>query len=241
MPVTPPQKILGILGGMGPAASAELCRLLAAKAPAVRDQEHPVMYMLSDPQIPGRVAGMDGKGEDPTNRMRKGLFTLAEWGADYLCVPCNTAHVFIDRFQDQIPKPFIHIVEATLAVSRIKSPEGSWLLATDGTCRSGLYQNYAKKAGYTYLEVEPAVQQMVETCMHEVKANKMREAGETMRQIVQTLQKIRDLPVTTACTELPLAYDASGLPPERNFSSLDALSDACLVALYGSEYMPLCK
>lgn len=236
MSFTSPQKILGILGGMGPAAAAEFCRLLAVKAPAQIDQHHPVMYMLSDPQIPERTAGIDGTGEDPTERIRKDLMTVAGWGVDILAVPCNTAHVFIDRFRSQLPKPLIHIVEATISACKAKSPEGAWLLATTGTCRSGLYQGYAKKMGYTFFEVDDAVQEKVQSCLTEVKANHMKEAGEAMRAIVEGLWKIKDLPVATACTELPLAYDASGLPADRSVSSLGALSDACLKAIYGDAY-----
>ncbi len=235
---TAPNKTLGILGGMGPAASSEFCRLMAVKAPAQIDQHHPIMCMLSDPQIPDRVAGINGTGEDPTERLKKCLLTLSEWGSDYLTVPCNTAHVFIDRFRDQLPKPLIHIVEATISATQAKSPEGAWLLATTGTCRSGLYQGYAKKMGYSYLEVDDAMQQRVQACVVEVKANRMKEAGAAMRSIVEDLWKIKNLPVTTACTELPLAYDASCLPEDRSVSSLGALSDACLKVLYGDAYRP---
>jgi hypothetical protein len=53
-----PLRKLGVLGGMGPAASAEFLRLLAVKAPASKDQEHPIVYMISDPQIPDRSSSL---------------------------------------------------------------------------------------------------------------------------------------------------------------------------------------
>jgi aspartate racemase len=233
MPVPVPTKILGVLGGMGPAASAEFCRILTAKAPARTDEEHPIVYMLSDPHIPNRTCAIQGKGTDPTKRLREDLLTIARWGADYLCVPCNTAHVFIDRFRDDLPKPFIHIVEATIEACKIMSPEGAWLLATVGTYQSGLYQAYAKKMGYTFHEVNEDVLQEVQNCLELVKANAIGKSGAMIKDIVERLWKIRDLPVAAACTELPLAYDASGLPQTRSVSSLGALADACLSLLYG--------
>ena len=69
--------------------------------------------------------------------------------------------------------------------------------------------------------------------MRRVKAGDMAEAGEIMRGVVGELWKERDVPVTMGCTELPLAYEASGLPLERQVSSLKALSDACIRVLYG--------
>ncbi len=236
MPIEHPSKTLGILSGMGPAAGAEFLRLLTAKAPASCDQEHPVIYMLSDPQIPDRTAGFNGTGEDPTERIRKGLLTVAGWGVDFLAGPCNTAHMFIDRFRDTLPVPLIHIVEETVAACQRKSPRGAWLLATEATCKSGLYQNCAHKAGYRYKTVSDDVQVEVTQALVLVKAGKMRESGELMRSVVEKLWKTDDLLIATACTELPLAYDASGLPAEKSVSSLGALSDACLKAIYGDAY-----
>ncbi|MDR3176690.1 MAG: amino acid racemase [Desulfovibrio sp.] len=225
-----PQKILGVLGGMGPAASAEFLRLLACRAPAEKDQEHPRVYLLSDPGIPDRTAAVEGSGNDPTGRIREGLENLARWGADILACPCNTAHVFIDRFAAGLPVPFLHIVEETVAAAGVKSPRGSWLLATTGTIRSGLYADYARRAGYSFYAVK--AQGQVQRCVELVKAGAEKEAGELLRVIVEDLWRTRDIPVVTACTELPLAYAASGLPAEKNVSSLAALADACLATLY---------
>ena len=60
----------------------------------------------------------------------------------------------------------------------------------------------------------------------------MKTAGETMKSVVLDLWRERDVPVTMGCTELPLAYEASGLPLDRQVSSLKALSDACIRVLY---------
>ena len=237
MLLSSPQKKLGVLAGMGPAAGAEFLRLLTVKAPAERDQDHPVVYLLSDAKVPDRVAAIAGHGEDPTERLRRRLVAIAGWGVDYLAVPCNTAHVFIDRFRDSLPIPLIHIVEETIRSCMRLSPKGAWLLATTGTCRCGLYQQYAQKLGYTFFEVDAARQTRVQECVTLVKANKMPEAGQLMRSIVEELWAQNDICAATACTELPLAYDASGLSAERSVSSLGALSDACLSALYGDGYL----
>ncbi|NLA90568.1 MAG: aspartate/glutamate racemase family protein, partial [Synergistaceae bacterium] len=157
-----PEKILGILGGMGPAASAEFMRLMAERAPVSKDQEHARSYLLSDPGVPDRSSAILGVGEDSTDRLKKNLLTLTEWGADLLAVPCNTAHYFIDRFREELPVPFIHIIEETVKAASEMSPEGAWLLATRGTMDSGLYQRSAKGTGYSFYEPVMDVQHQVQ-------------------------------------------------------------------------------
>ena len=141
------EKILGVLGGMGPAASAEFLKILAEKYPAEKDQDHPVVYMISDPKIPDRGSAIEGNGEDPSPYLINDLEKLIGWGAELLAVPCNTSHYFIDRFRDRIGVRIVHIIEATVEASMKKSPKGAWMISTMGTARSGLYQKAAAE-GY---------------------------------------------------------------------------------------------
>ncbi|GAB1400308.1 aspartate racemase [Aminivibrio sp.] len=227
-----PEKILGVLGGMGPAATAEFLRLLTQGAPVSSDQHHPTVYMISDPAVPDRSSAILGMGEDPTERLKIDLNTLTDWGADLLAVPCNTAHFFIDGFRDHLCVPFIHIIEETVDAAAALNPKGAWLLATRGTMESGLYQKYAEKKEYSFFIPSLEVQDQVQRSIELVKENRLTEAGELLRPLVEELWRERDIPICAACTELPLAYDASGLPGEKTVSSLQALCDACLRELY---------
>jgi aspartate racemase len=228
-----PEKTLGILGGMGPAATAEFLKFLAQDAPAERDQEHPRLIVLSEPSIPDRSEAILGRGDDPTPGLRRGLELLIQWGADVLAVPCNTAHYFIDRFYKDLSVPFIHIVQATVEAAAKASPQGAWLLSTSGTRRSGLYADYALRAGYRFLSPSDQEQKSVQQCVSLVKSGKMPEAGAILKGVVEALWKQENALIVTACTELPLAYAVSGLPKDKEVSSLQALSDACLAFLYG--------
>ena len=111
-------KTLGVLGGLGPAASADFMRLLVVKAPATVDQEHPRVILLSQPQTPNRNDFIFGVGEDPEPALRSGLELLTDWGADILCVTCNTAHYYIDHFQDSLKRPLVHIIDETVRAAR---------------------------------------------------------------------------------------------------------------------------
>jgi aspartate racemase len=228
----PPEKILGVLGGMGPAATAEFLRLLTVYAPAERDQEHPRVVLFSDPRVPDRTAAICGNGENPTPRLRDGLLKLVDWGANLLAVPCNTAHPFVDDFRQELPTPLVHIVEATLAEARRRIPSGGWLVATSGTVASGIYQNEALQCGYPLHVPADDVQSTIQETTLLVKANRTEEAAKQLRVALQRLWDEKNLPIVAACTEVPLAYAAADLPPEGMVSSLDALAISCLRELY---------
>ena len=227
-----PDMVLGVLGGMGPAATAEFLRLLAERAPASCDQEHGLVYVLSDPQIPDRSRAIMGIGEDPTERLKRGLLTLVGWGAGLLAVPCNTAHYFIDRFREELPVPLVHIVEETVAAAKTLSPQGSWLIGTLGTMRSGLFHEEAERHGYEFSIPHEEARIKLQTCIDLVKGGDSHAAGRVIKDVLLELWDEKDLPICVACTELPLAYEASGLPKERAVSSLVALCDSCLRSIY---------
>lgn len=223
-----PRKLLGVLGGMGPAAGAEFLRLLTVLYPAARDQDHFPVVLLSDPQVPDRTEALLGRGEDPGPRLKSDLLKLASWGANLLAVPCNTAHAFIDRFADELPVPLVHIVEETLAEAVATGCSGGWLVATEGTLACGLYQERARRSGFPLHLPSPMEQAEVNEVIRLVKANRPEEAGRRFRAVVEALWGRAEVPILAACTETPLAYQAAGLPREMAVSSLEALARGSL-------------
>jgi len=225
-------KTLGVLGGLGPAASADFMRLLVQKAPATKDQEHPRVILLSNPQVPDRSTYITGGGENPEPYLVDGLRKLSSWGADYLAVTCNTAHYYINHFRYDIDKPIIHIVEETIRAARESSAEGAWLTATIGTIKVGIFQKEAEKSGYALTVPDDEIQQMVQKSIFLYKAGKLKESGDLMKKACKKLWKIKKMPIVAACTEIPLAYEQAGLPADMIVSSLDALAEACIKVLY---------
>ena len=225
-------KKLGVIGGMGSAASAEFLRVLAASVPALSDQEHPVVYMIADSDLVDRSTAILGKGPSPSEQLYGDFEQLANMGADIFAVPCNTVHYFIDRFSKPLPRPLIHIVEETVLATKKLSEDGAWMLSTLGTVRSELYQDYAKK--YNFILHLPSVRQrqLIQQSISAVKANDMATAGKLVKKVVEELWAEKDLPIMLACTELPLGYAVSGLPKDKAVSSLQALADACIRELY---------
>lgn len=225
---------LGVLGGMGPAATAEFLRILTERAPAEADQEHPVVYLISDAELPDRSTAILGLGEDPTARLQQDFAKLDFLGADFFAVPCNSAHYFLDKIVP-LTKPLVHIIEESVLAAKRLNPEEAWLLGTLGTLQSGLYQKYAAKIGLPlYVPPEPWPEK-VQAVIDLVKGNLMDESGIALKKVTAALRKEKNLPFLLACTETPLAYTAGKLPPEEAVSSLTALADACLAKLYVQE------
>ncbi|MDD2595924.1 MAG: amino acid racemase [Bacteroidales bacterium] len=223
---------LGVLGGMGPAATAEFLRILAVKAPADVDQEHPRMIVYSHTVTPDRTTFILGKGPDPYNYIKDGLETLIGWGADRLVTTCNTAHYFIDQFREELSVPVIHIIEETIKVSQQRCAQGAWLTATLGTMRTGLYQKHAARFGYDFKIPSEEMQVEIHDITDLVKAGKQKEAGERYRIVIEELWKTAEFPVVGACTELPIAYQNTGLPEDMGISCLEALAAGCIRELY---------
>ena len=216
---------LGILGGMGPAATAEFLRLLTELKDAKHDQEHPAFVLLEDPKIPDRTAALFEDGEDPSPALAHDLETLASWGVKLVAVPCNTAHVFLDRMT--LPVPIIHIVRATVEETKERFPAGALLLATSGTRKSGIYERYANAMNYPVRLPDEKTQNHADAALRAVKASDFKRAAEEMIAITER----EEGPYLLACTELPIAYDKAGLDPACAVSSLAALAKATLVAV----------
>lgn len=225
-------KVLGVLGGMGPAASAEFLRILTELSPAEIDQEHPVIYAISGTDIPDRSSAIMKHGENPTTKLLQYLEKLVSNGADVLAVPCNTAHYFLENLPSHIEDKFINIVEATLKKAQDLGAEGAWILSTEGTRKTGLYQKYALKKGYLLYAPTEEQSRRIQKSIELVKYNELQGAGELVARVVNELWQKKPLPIMMACTEIPLAYAAAGLPKDKAISSLQALALECLARLY---------
>lgn len=227
-----PKLKLGVLGGMGPLATAEFLKILSLKSPAKNDQEHPIIYILSDPQIPDRTNAIFKKGLDPTERIKNDIFALIKMGADIITVPCNTAHYFIDNFINEIPVKFIHIISEAVKAAKKNANTGSWLISSLGTRNSGLFQKYCSKFNYNIFIPNDDIAEKIHNCSNLIKSNQIEKAKLLTNEITQSLWKIKNYPLLVACTEFPLAYNELNLPSDKMISCLDVLADACIAQLY---------
>ena len=222
--------MLGILGGMGPLATADFLRKLVEATPVTRDQDHLETITLCASAIPDRIAAMEGRGPDPLPAMIAGVRRLEAAGATRLAIPCNTAHHWCEGLQAATALPVLHIVDAVLAaMARRAVPRGPvGLLATTGTLRAGLYPTRLAAHGY---ECRPSPDpDEVMRAIGLVKANRIGEAAVAFRRQVEGLLAAGCRQVVLACTEIPLALaEADDLQPVL-IDATEALARACVDA-----------
>src|SRR4051812_37211170 len=150
------ERILGVLGGMGPLASAHFMVRLTQLTPATRDQEHIPAVLWSDPRVPDRTSGKLAGGEDPLPWLLRGIAGLRQAGCGAIAIPCNTAHGWYEAMRDAAGVPVLHIVDAAAAeLERTGVPKGRiGVMGTAATLAMGLYQTRLADRGWTCLVPE---------------------------------------------------------------------------------------
>jgi aspartate racemase len=138
--VNKPFKV-GVVGGVGPAATVDFMRKIVSSTPAARDQDHIKMVVEQNPQIPDRTENLLGRGADPTISLYATCKKLEAGGADLVVIPCNTAHAFVEKIQPHLGIPILNMLTETAAELRRRFPKAArvGLLATSGTVESGVY------------------------------------------------------------------------------------------------------
>ena len=146
------KKTIGILGGMGPLATADLFRKIVTMTKAGCDNDHIRIYIDDNASIPDRTAAILSGGTDPVPVMTDSLQKLVACGADCIIMPCNTAHYFLPRLQALTEVPFLSMLEATAKACAATYPgKTAAILATKGTLATGLYEQALAKEGVAYL------------------------------------------------------------------------------------------
>lgn len=224
---------LGVLGGMGPLATADFFAKLVALTPAARDEDHVPVVVASLPDIPPRVPAILADAESPLPALIDARDRLLAAGATLLAMPCNTAHHWFDPLAD-CPARMLHIADAALAALRRDAPHERriGLVATRGTLRSGFYQRRLAAAGCTAVEpAEDELAQLIEPAVRAVKAGAVAEGGARFQHAARALHARGAGCVILACTEVPPALAAVG--PPSGFICIDAtaaLAEACIAA-----------
>ena len=131
-------KKLGVIGGLGPEASAYFYHLFTKRAKAERDQDHPDAFIFSIPSTPDRTAFITGKStESPVGAIKTAAKALEGLGAGFIVIPCVTSHFFYDEIAGSVSIPIIHIVRQTAIELRRQGITRAGVLATAGTLESG--------------------------------------------------------------------------------------------------------
>jgi len=221
---------LGVLGGMGPLATADFLRKLVENSAAAIDQEHIPVILYGDCTTPDRTANIVGDGPSPLPQLLQGVRFLNEAGVGLIAIPCNSAHRWHDEMQAASAVPIVHIVRASAAQVRLKSPAARRIgvLSTFGTYRMGFYEETLTRAGYAVTApTEDEFDTLISPAIAMAKGNCLADAESLLEVAVARLLARGAEAIVLGCTELPVSMARLiGANPALYIDSNDALVKA---------------
>lgn len=230
---SPRPLVIGVLGGMGPAATAHFQTRLVELTGASADRDHPTVVTWSDPTVPDRVAAMRGAGPSPVPALRAGLEVLAGAGAQVLAVPCNTVHPFLPEALTGVGGlRLVDMIEAAVEEMAASGVARTAVLATAATLEHGMYDRALTGRGVRAhtpgAKVQPDVLELIAAV----------KAGVPVRSLVADYERVvAELAadgcdgVLVACSEISAVAAAAGeLTDVMSVDAVDALARSTLRA-----------
>lgn len=219
--------VIGILGGMGPAATVELFRRIVSATPAQCDQDHIPIVIDNNPKIPDRGPFILNGGPDPRPALCHSARKLERLGASFIVMPCNTAHLFLPYLRQAVRIPFIDMIAETASI--LREPVVG-LLATETTVRTKLYHEACAARGIEVLAPPSDDQISIMKAIYAIKGGCFDlSIKRDLRVIAARLHERGAQGVIIGCTELSLVAH------QRDFDwplydALDTLAQAAVRA-----------
>ena len=234
-------KIVGIIGGMGPEATVDLMQRVIKATPASDDADHLRMLVDNNPKIPSRIkAIIEGTGASPVPCLQEMARGLAAWGADFLAMPCNTAHYYHPDIQAAVAIPVLDMIAITVrkVLAQPPAPARVGLLASTAVIDLGLYDKPFARRNVTLVTPTEAAQARIMAAIKTIKTSRYgREVVDAIQAGADDLLARGAEALLVACTEISIVggqiqsevpvYDASqilaeaivreasrGMPPE---------------------------
>lgn len=223
-------KRLGILGGMGPAASAEYVVRLIEQTPAACDQEHIPFVLWNNPQIPDRSTSMRNGDDAPLPLLMEGIAMLKAVNCDLIVIPCNTAHFWFDDLI-KCNVRIIHIVDSVASALKDAGVVNTTIgvMGTKATVELGLYQNILSKSGWNCIvPTREETDTLVQPAIDLIKSGNLTQAHSMFMTVVDSLIARGATAVVLGCTEIPLAIGENNRNGVALINSIDSLVKAAI-------------
>ncbi|RQP26339.1 cysteate racemase [Piscinibacter terrae] len=223
---------LGVLGGMGPLATADFMSKLARNCTARCDQEHIPVLLYGDCTTPDRTASIVGHGPSPLPQLLSGIEFLNRAGVSAICIPCNSAHHWYAQMAQASAVPILHIAEASVSQVRVHNPKAQvvGVMSTLGTHSTGIYEQALRDRGFDVLSATPLqFETLVSPGIAHVKANEIDQAQAAFEQVALSLFDRGADVIILGCTEIPIGLQREcAAHPARYVDSTDALTLAAI-------------
>jgi aspartate racemase len=234
------EKTVGVIGGLGPLATVDFFSKLVSATSANTEQDHLHVIIENNPKVPNRHAAINGTGPDATPYLVQMASNLERAGADFVVMPCNTAHAFQKEIENVLTVPFVSIINEVVIELREKYGDLSniGLMAAEGCLTAQLYQQALKKSGLNPVVWTEAEIAMFMSIVYRIKADERTEDIRlTLIDLANLLTKRGAEVIVAACTEVPLILS----PPDLEvplMSSTDLLVNRTIAYARGEIALP---
>ena len=222
-------KLVGVIGGMGPMATTKFMELVINNTKAEKDQDNVDMLVCQYSSTPDRTAYILGNSnEDPGESMIKAAKLLESEKCDFLVMPCNTATFFYDKIAKEISVPLINIAEETVKHSLKMGAKKIGLMATDGTIKASVYDQYIPEGITLFKPDEEHQKRIMDVIYKEVKQNLIPNK-ENFIDIINYFKNNGCDVVVMGCTELSVAVEQLDIDDPKVVDSLTVLAKLTIV------------
>jgi aspartate racemase len=208
-----PEKVIGILGGMGPEATIRLFEHIVRLTPAATDQEHLQIIVNNNPKIPDRTESILNADRSIIGELQKTAVALQRAGADFIVMPCNTAHYYHADLVRLVDLPVLDMIGevATRLATALPGCARVGVLSTTGTQVSGIYQAVFREHGIAVVDTPAEVQADVMRAVMKIKSVDQEQKDLARELIIGAGQSLIGLGaegLVLGCTEIPLVIEA---------------------------------
>jgi len=205
------EKVVGVIGGMGPYATVSFFQKLVDLTPAEKDWEHLHIIIDCNAKIPSRTRSILHQEASPVPRIIKSIKGLTSIGVDFIAMPCNSAHYFYDDIISKIKVPLLDIIKITSKEVKKRKLKRPLILGGYITTHERLYSKYLPKAVYPINKWAKSISDIIE----EIKLNPREDSADSKYARVYALidnYKSRIDSIVLACTELSIIFHYSPIP-----------------------------
>ena len=222
------ERVIGIIGGMGPEATVELMRQIIRRTPAHDDSDHVRMLVDNNPKVPSRIAFLlEGGLVDPAPTLVSMARGLERSGATMLAMPCNTAHAFASAIREAVNIPFIDMIDAALADVRSARPSGTvrfGVLGSPALRRIGIFDHKCRGTDLVPVYCDAGGEAAALATIRAVKT------GDLSSKVLTDYQALKQAlfgagadVVLVCCTEFSVIEEKLGDPRADTLDSLSSL------------------
>lgn len=232
--------IVGVIGGLGPAATHDFFGKILLHSNAKGDEDHLHMLVNSNPKVPDRNRAIAGTGPSSGAALAAMGKALEAAGADFLVMACNTAHAFEGQIRAAVDIPFVSLIDEVVADVKANHSKAKCvgLLATQGCVASGIYHAAFKRSSIEVIHLDRGSQDKFMALLYRIKSGvRGREAKLSMQRLGETLAANGADVLIAGCTEVPLVLTARdcSIPV---VDSTDVLARRCVVYARRIEPLP---